>query len=57
MPDQYRFITGTLYEFSENQNAYVAVWTNALDDTEEKAIHAYESFMCDDHPSDELEDL
>ena len=43
MIEQYRFETGTLFEFDDNNNAYFAVYTNAHDDTKSEAIKAYEA--------------
>ena len=40
--DQYRFEQGTLYELSEDQDAYVACFTDYRMDTKIKAIRAYE---------------
>lgn len=47
--EQYRFETGTLYEFNKDSNDYIAVWTNAFDNTKSKAIESYEnSFLSDE---------
>ncbi len=43
--EQYRFETGSLYEYDANRNAYVHVWCDYRDDTEDKAIAAYEEFL------------
>jgi len=40
--DEYRFETGSLFQFDKEANAYVHVWKNARDSTEAKAIKAYE---------------
>lgn len=40
MNENYRFITGTLYELQGA--SYIAVWTNAFDNTKAKAIKSYE---------------
>ena len=40
--DNYRFITGSLYEYDLAQNAYICVYTNAFHNTINKAIKAYE---------------
>ena len=43
MTEQYRFETGTLFEFDAAANAYFAVYTNAYDNTKTKAIRSYEA--------------
>ncbi len=43
MNDTYRFITGTLYELQGV--SYIAVWTNAFDNTKKKAIKSYEDSL------------
>jgi len=42
---QYRFETGSLFEWDEIQEAYVHVWKTAYDDTLEKAVKAYEEWL------------
>jgi hypothetical protein len=42
MNKQYRFQTGTLFEYNEEQNAYVACFTDYRANTKAKAIKAYE---------------
>ena len=39
---KYRFETGTLFEYNEEQNAYVACFTDYRANTKAKAIKAYE---------------
>ena len=39
---KYRFETGTLFEYNEEQDAYVACFTDYRADTKAKAIKAYE---------------
>lgn len=41
----YRFTNGSLYKYCEQQNAYIHVYSNARDNTESKAIKAYESIL------------
>ena len=43
MNTRYKFITGTLYELQGV--SYIAVWTNALDNTKKKAIKSYEESL------------
>jgi len=43
MKEEYRFITGTLYAYSKNHLAYVAVFTDYRCRTIQAAIKAYEN--------------
>ena len=42
MIEQYRFETGTLFEYDKECNCYFAVWTDYRHNTKAKAIKAYE---------------
>lgn len=42
MKEQYRYENGSLYKYSNEEKAYVHVYKNSLDNTNEKAISAYE---------------
>ena len=43
MNNKYKFISGTLFEYEEEQEAYVACFTDSRANTMTSAIEAYES--------------
>lgn len=43
----YRFIAGTLFKYSKNQKAYIAVLTDYRCKTVKSAINKYERISCE----------
>lgn len=43
--DNYRFDTGSLFEFSKDHSAYIHCWKNPYDNTMDKAIKSYENYL------------
>ena len=43
MNNKYRFVTGTLFKYEEEEEGYVACFTDYRANTEASAIEAYES--------------
>lgn len=48
--EQYRFETGSLYEYDNDSNSYIHCYKNAFANTKAKAIRAYEQSL--DIPQD-----
>ena len=46
MKEKYRFITGSLFRYDEESNAYIHCWENKKDKTKAQAIKSYEAH-CD----------